>query len=90
MADSSAKSVGRRIRVIRAAFGVSQGDVAKICGVTNSAVGNWEQGRSRPEIDVITALVERFDLTLDYVFLGRTHSLKHEVALIISAAEARS
>lgn len=82
----SAEAVGARIKTIRKAFKISQGRLAEICGVVPSAVGNWEQGRSRPTFRQAAEIAEEFDLTLDYIYLGRTFTLRHGIAGALESA----
>ena len=45
--------IGSRIRKYREQSGLSQKDLAKLIGVSNSRVSNWEQGINRPDADII-------------------------------------
>lgn len=84
----SAYQVGKRLRIARRAFGnLSQAEFARRAGLSASALGNWEQGRQRPNMDAAEAIIDAFGLTLDYLFLGRVGTLRHEVATAIIDAE---
>ena len=48
--------VGQTIRKYRAAAGMDQADVAAVLGCTKTAVGNWELGLTRPDIDNLPKL----------------------------------
>lgn len=89
-AEYDAEEVGARIKIIRTAHAISQGTLAKICGVVPSAVGNWEQGRARPTLAQAKAIADEFDLTLDYIFLGRSYTLKHGINNVLEAATAKN
>lgn len=45
--------IGSRIRKYRENRGLSQKQLAKLIGVSNSRVSNWEQGLNRPDADII-------------------------------------
>jgi len=45
----SARLSPRLIKKLRARLGLSQGQLARILGVTGPAVAHWEQGKSRPK-----------------------------------------
>lgn len=45
--------IGSRIRKYREDRGLSQKQLAKLIGVSNSRVSNWEQGLNRPDADII-------------------------------------
>ena len=83
----SPSEIGRRLRAIRAASGLSQSKFAKKAGISASALANWEQGRQRPKLDQAERIIDAFDLTLDYLMLGRTGLLRHDVAVALLAAE---
>lgn len=84
--DSTPAAVGARIKAIRRMHGLSQAKLARVVGTTPAAIGNWEQGRARPAIEQVRPLCDHFDVTLDYVFLGRSHTLKHATAQALAAS----
>ena len=45
--------IGSRIRKYREERGLNQKQLAKLIGVSNSRVSNWEQGLNRPDADII-------------------------------------
>ena len=74
------RHVAERLLAIRRAHDLSQVKFANECGVSATALANWEQGRQRPSIEAAKKIVDRFDLTLDYLLLGRTGTLKRDIA----------
>lgn len=87
--EYDAGEVGRRIKIIREAHQISQGKMAEAIGVVPSAVGNWEQGRARPTFSQAKAIADEYDVTLDYIFLGRLFTLRHGVASALETASVR-
>ena len=79
--------VGKRLRIIRKAHGLSQSAFAKQAGISASALANWEQGRQRPKMNQAERIIDAFGVTLDYLMLGRSASLRHDVATALLAAE---
>ena len=63
-----------RLNRLRRERGLSQEDLAEVVGVTRQAVQKWESGASRPDMDNLAALAQYFDVTLDYLVLGRDPS----------------
>lgn len=59
----------RNIRRFREQYGMDQKDLAARIGVTANAVSNWENGRSRPDINLLPGLCDAFGATL-YDLLG--------------------
>lgn len=74
-------AVGARLRLIRDAHELSQSEFAVKAGISASALANWEQGQSRPSIGSAQCIATAFELTLDFIFLGRVETLRHSVAL---------
>lgn len=59
------------IKLLRVEKGLSQEQLAKEVHVTQTAVSQWELGRTAPDKDVANTLADFFGVTLDYL-LGRT------------------
>lgn len=47
--------------------GLTQKQLAKKCGVSESAVLNWENGKNAPKLKYLPALERAFGISLDYV-----------------------
>lgn len=62
--------LGHRIALLRKNAGLSQSDLAKILGVTASAVGMYEQGRREPPCDILIAIARQFGVSLDFLLTG--------------------
>ena len=86
----SAPEVGKRIRRLRLAMGfANQAAFAEIIGATRSELASWETGVRRPSIAKAEPMVAKFGVTLDWLFLGETRHLTHEMAGRLSAALCR-
>lgn len=48
--------IGPRLRKYREAQKLSQKEFAKLIGVSNSRVSNWEQGINRPDVDILAKI----------------------------------
>lgn len=81
--------VGQRILHVRTKFELSQSQLASQCGFSVTALSNWENGRQRPSIAAAKKIVDLFDLTLDYLMLGRVETLKYAVALQLEHTSLR-
>lgn len=60
-----------RLYELRRQAGLSQEALADLVGVTRQAVQKWEAGTSRPDMDNLTALAGYFNVSLDYLILGK-------------------
>lgn len=63
-----------RLYELRRQAGLSQEELANLVGVTRQAVQKWEAGTSRPDMDNLAALAEYFQVTLDYLVVGKEPS----------------
>jgi len=57
--------IGTRIRMFREAQKLSQKDFARLIGVSNSRVSNWEQGINRPDVDVLAKICSVLNISAD-------------------------
>ena len=61
---------GARIAALRRQAGMSQAELARLLGVSPSAVGMYEQGRREPSSDVLVQLGKIFGVSVDYLLTG--------------------
>ncbi|NPV80689.1 MAG: helix-turn-helix domain-containing protein [Firmicutes bacterium] len=59
-----------RLRALREKKEVTQKEVGDLVGVTDAAVGMWEQGKRLPDAETIARLADFFGVTVDYL-VGR-------------------
>ena len=52
------------IKALRKRAGLSQLELANICGVHQTAVSQWEQGRTNPDTDMLVALSQIFHTSI--------------------------
>lgn len=63
-------SIGQFIAVLRKANGMTQQEVADRLNVSNKAVSRWERDECAPDLSVIPALAEMFNVTCDELLKG--------------------
>lgn len=56
-----------RLRQLRAAKGLTQGDLARIAHVGQSTISNWESGRTEPDYDSLREISRYFNVSADYL-----------------------
>ncbi|WP_304341567.1 helix-turn-helix domain-containing protein [Metaclostridioides mangenotii] len=56
-----------RLKTLRNEFKLTQEDVARKVGLTKSAYGYYEQGKTIPDAQMIAKLSEIFNVTTDYL-----------------------
>ncbi len=62
--EEMSTSVGKRLKALRAMHGLSQRELARRAGVTNSAISMIEQDRVSPSIDSMTKVLSGFPVTM--------------------------
>ena len=79
--------IGLRIRKYRESNNMSQKELAKKIGVSNSRVSNWEQGINRPDVDFLASICKALNVSpselLD-IRLSNDELNDHERKLIMS------
>jgi transcriptional regulator with XRE-family HTH domain len=66
--DSVNMALGHRLRVLREAFGLSQRELAKRAGVTNSNISMIEQGQISPSVQSLSKILDAFPISLAEFF----------------------
>lgn len=87
----SAKAVGERLRLIRIAYGVVQGEKAELgqsemarrCDIGVQAWNMAENGHNRIGIDNAMRLSRKTGVSLDYIYFGQGAGLPHALAVEI-------
>jgi transcriptional regulator with XRE-family HTH domain len=69
------RKIGSLIQVLRTEKGWTQNDVAKKIGVTEKAVGKWEQGKGDPDIDLLLPLARLFGISSDELMEGKRNEI---------------
>ena len=63
-------SVGRRLSNLRHALGLTQRQFAEILNITGPRWANYEVGTSRIPVDIALRLVEKWEVSLDWIYYG--------------------
>ncbi len=58
---------GERLKMLREKAGVSQQKIADMVGLTQQAVGKWENDKAEPDLATVAKLAEFFDCSTDYL-----------------------
>lgn len=73
-------NIGKQIQELRKQNNITQEELAAPLGVTAAAVSKWENGYTLPDILMLCALADFFDVTTDEL-LGRTASTKEAIVV---------
>lgn len=68
-ARKDVKTMGIKITMAaaRTNAGLSQKQLAEACGVSESAILNWEKGKNAPNLKYLPKLEQAYGISLDYV-----------------------
>ena len=67
-----------RLKQLREQKGLSQYTFAKMLGLSQSAVGNWEAGKRIPDAEMLCIIANYFGVSVDYL-LGRSDTKNPEI-----------
>lgn len=73
------REIGKRIRAIMDALGLSQAQFSRLTGVSQQALNNYLQGRQRPAIDAAVKICDRTGATLDWIYFGDPSGLPQKL-----------
>lgn len=59
--------LGNKIKQLRSERGITQGELAKVLGVSASTIGMYEQNRREPDIATLNKLSKYFHVSIDYL-----------------------
>lgn len=70
-------SIGQTIAALRKEKGWTQVQLAEMLQISDKAVSKWEKDKSCPGIDLLPALSDLFDVSIDYLVTGKNseHSI---------------
>ncbi len=70
--------IARRLSFFREKIGLTQTELAEKVGVSDKVISKWECGETKPSVDVLPALADAFDISIDELFC-RTHDCTSDI-----------
>ncbi len=67
-------NLAQNLLAARKEKGYTQGELGKLLQVTQRCYASWEQGRTEPNIELLSKLADIFDCSVDYL-IGRTNDI---------------
>lgn len=64
-------NLGKAIKDLRIAQGISQRELGEKLGVCNQTVSFWESGKREPDLDTLIIISDYFGVSVDYL-LGKS------------------
>lgn len=90
------EETARRARLLRDAVSALEGraltqqEFAARAGIRQSSWAQYERAHRLPSIDNAQALVDTYDITLDWLYLGKDHNMPFQLNAALKAAAKRS
>ena len=84
------RDIAKNIRTLRTTRNLTQDELAEKLFVTRQTVSNYETGKSRPDVDMLTRIAEILDTDVNTLIYGPQPTITHPElrSLIIGAALA--
>jgi transcriptional regulator with XRE-family HTH domain len=83
-------AVGRRLSHLRHALGLTQRQLAEILNITGPRWANYEVGTSRIPVAIALRLVEKWEVSLDWIYYGNGAMMPKSLLRKIKAAARAS
>jgi len=83
--DPEHKEIGDRLAQVRRYYGLSEKDFASKAGIGSTQYNNWERGFRSPKISAAIRLVNTYNLTLDFIYLGNLSALPQNLFNALSS-----
>jgi len=77
--DTSKKAVGKRMRQLRDAYGLTGKEMAAKLGITGGALSSIETGRNRPSYLTAMLAWQKFDAPLEWILAGVESKLSDDL-----------
>lgn len=77
--------IGARVRALRTHLGFSVKDFADMNSWGATQLTNWEQGHRRITVEAAVKLRQRYDIPLDWLYLGIESALPQNMAKALSS-----
>lgn len=77
--DMSPQAIGKRLTLVRRAFGFEKSEFADLLGIERPAWSRFENGKRAIPYEQASKIVRRFGVSLDFIVLGRIAGMEFEV-----------
>lgn len=77
---------GKRIRFIREQKSLTQKQTASLLNIRNASLSAIENGHRAASIDLLIDMSELFDVSLDYLVLGREKNMSEDIRIEVREA----
>jgi transcriptional regulator with XRE-family HTH domain len=88
--EHAVPQIAQRLRLLRMALAPSQAEFCRLMGFPVMTWNTYETGKGRISIDSAIKLVQRFGVTLDWIYLGNVALMPNYLVDAIAAAKELS
>lgn len=74
------KAMGRRLRAVREALGLTQEGITDDLGITITGWSAWESGRNAVNVVLLSRVARRYGFTTDYITSGDLSGVRKDLA----------
>lgn len=78
MNNQKQNTIGRTIRVLRAASGISQKDLAERAGIKPNYLSLVESGKREPSVSVLRTISQELHVPMSFLFWESTNGSNHD------------
>lgn len=75
--------IGKNIKKNRSEKRMTQEQLAESLHVTRQAVSNWEQGKTQPDVETLSAIAEVFDVPVEELIYGSESHTHRDSKIVI-------
>ncbi len=69
---TNTQNLGQTVTALRKSRSITQEQLADALGISSQSVSKWETGATLPDISLLPALADYFDVSIDYLFHGES------------------
>ena len=85
-----AQYIGQNVKRLRGEMGITQQQLGDALGIGFQAVSKWECGFNIPDISIIPAIADFFEVLIDELFMEKVVAYRHKAECLLSVYEADS
>ncbi|MBR9861990.1 MAG: helix-turn-helix transcriptional regulator [Rhodobacteraceae bacterium] len=83
----NADRIGKRLKLLRVALGLKPSEISAVLGIERTYWSRFENGRRPVSMDIAVLLVDRFGVTLDFIYLGKWEGIPFSTAMKIKESQ---
>ena len=86
---TNTQNLGQTVTALRKSRSITQEQLADALGISSQSVSKWETGATLPDISLLPALADYFDVSIDYLFHGESVTYGDLRTVIVDRVQAQ-